>query len=66
MVKSLKITIINIVDYARKIVGPEPIHAVLGGFHLMEAAEEQLVWTGEKLREREVQNLIGAHLMLAR
>jgi 7,8-dihydropterin-6-yl-methyl-4-(beta-D-ribofuranosyl)aminobenzene 5'-phosphate synthase len=53
--------IINIVDYARKIIGPAPIHAVLGGFHLMEAAEEQLVWTGDMLREREVENLIGAH-----
>jgi 7,8-dihydropterin-6-yl-methyl-4-(beta-D-ribofuranosyl)aminobenzene 5'-phosphate synthase len=53
--------IINIVDYARQVVGPAPVHAVLGGFHLMEAAEEQLAWTGEKLREREVEKLIGAH-----
>ncbi len=53
--------IINIVDYARKIVGPAPIHAVLGGFHLMEATDDQLAWTGEKLREMKVENLIGAH-----
>ena len=53
--------IINIVDYAHKVVGPAPVHAVLGGFHLMEASDERLAWTGEMLREREVENLVGAH-----
>ena len=53
--------IINTIDYAREIVGPAPVHAVLGGFHLMEAADDRLAWTSEKLRERAVENLIGAH-----
>jgi 7,8-dihydropterin-6-yl-methyl-4-(beta-D-ribofuranosyl)aminobenzene 5'-phosphate synthase len=53
--------IINTVDYARQTVRQAPIHAVLGGFHLMEATDDQLAWTGEKLREMKVENLIGAH-----
>lgn len=53
--------IVNTIDYAREMLGAKPIHAVLGGFHLMEASDEQLTWTGERLRERNVENLVGAH-----
>jgi len=53
--------IINTLEYARKAVRPAPIYAALGGFHLMQASDETLDWTAEKLREFRLVNFIGAH-----
>lgn len=53
--------IINISDYARSRVRNAPLRAVLGGIHLYEASDETLAWTGAKLREFGLQNLLGAH-----
>jgi 7,8-dihydropterin-6-yl-methyl-4-(beta-D-ribofuranosyl)aminobenzene 5'-phosphate synthase len=53
--------IVNITDYARAKVRNAPIHAVLGGIHLYEASDETLAWTGAKLKEFGLQNLLGAH-----
>lgn len=53
--------IINICDYARNRVRNAPIYAVLGGIHLYEASDETLAWTGAKLKEFGLQNLLGAH-----
>jgi len=53
--------IINTLEYARKTVNEAPIHAALGGFHLFRASPEHLAWTGAKLREMGLQNLLGAH-----
>jgi 7,8-dihydropterin-6-yl-methyl-4-(beta-D-ribofuranosyl)aminobenzene 5'-phosphate synthase len=53
--------IINTLEYARKSVNEAPIEAALGGFHLFRASEENLAWTGEKLRGMGLQHLIGAH-----
>jgi 7,8-dihydropterin-6-yl-methyl-4-(beta-D-ribofuranosyl)aminobenzene 5'-phosphate synthase len=53
--------IINTLEYARKALEDAPIHAVLGGFHLFRATPEHLAWTGGKLREMGLENLLGAH-----
>ena len=53
--------IVNTMEYARSIADEDSIHAVLGGFHLMSATEEQVEWTGGKMREYGVEHVIGAH-----
>lgn len=52
---------INTLAYARKVVRDAPVHAALGGFHLFQASEDHLAWTGSKLREMGMENFIGAH-----
>jgi 7,8-dihydropterin-6-yl-methyl-4-(beta-D-ribofuranosyl)aminobenzene 5'-phosphate synthase len=53
--------VINIIDYARSMVRPARVHALIGGIHLFSAKEETLAWTAEKLKDFGVDNLIGAH-----
>jgi 7,8-dihydropterin-6-yl-methyl-4-(beta-D-ribofuranosyl)aminobenzene 5'-phosphate synthase len=53
--------IVNTAHYARKVVRPARIHAVIGGLHLFAASDTQLAWTGGKLREFGVAYLLGAH-----
>ena len=53
--------VINIIDYARSVVRPARVHALIGGIHLFAASEETLAWTAEKLRGFGVDNFIGAH-----
>jgi 7,8-dihydropterin-6-yl-methyl-4-(beta-D-ribofuranosyl)aminobenzene 5'-phosphate synthase len=53
--------IVNTMEYARKIVKPAPLHAAIGGFHLFAASDEQLDWTGARLRENGLGHFLGAH-----
>ncbi|MSU69810.1 MAG: MBL fold metallo-hydrolase [Opitutaceae bacterium] len=53
--------VINIIDYARTIIRPARVHALIGGIHLFAATEETLRWTVEKLKSYGVDNIIGAH-----
>jgi 7,8-dihydropterin-6-yl-methyl-4-(beta-D-ribofuranosyl)aminobenzene 5'-phosphate synthase len=53
--------VVNLLDYARTVVRPAKIHALIGGIHLFNASEETLAWTAGKLREFGVENLLGAH-----
>jgi len=53
--------IVNTIEYARKVVRPAPVHAVIGGLHLLKAEEAQLTWTGARLKEFGVANLLAAH-----
>jgi 7,8-dihydropterin-6-yl-methyl-4-(beta-D-ribofuranosyl)aminobenzene 5'-phosphate synthase len=53
--------IVNICDYSRSRIRNAPIHAILGGIHLYQASDETLAWTGAKLKEFGLQNLLGAH-----
>lgn len=53
--------VVNIVEHAREIVRPAPVHALIGGFHLFNASDESLAWTAAKLQEFEVENFVGAH-----
>ena len=53
--------VINICDYARSIVRPARVHALIGGVHLFAAKEETLHWTAGMLKGFGVDNLLGAH-----
>jgi 7,8-dihydropterin-6-yl-methyl-4-(beta-D-ribofuranosyl)aminobenzene 5'-phosphate synthase len=53
--------IINIAEYARHIVGPAPLLAVVGGLHLFAASDATLEWTGEKLKGFHLQYLLAGH-----
>jgi 7,8-dihydropterin-6-yl-methyl-4-(beta-D-ribofuranosyl)aminobenzene 5'-phosphate synthase len=53
--------VVNTVDYARTVIRPARVHALIGGLHLFAAKEATLVWTAEKLRGFGVDHLIGAH-----
>lgn len=53
--------IINTLEHARTSIRQAPIHAAIGGFHLFEANDERLAFTGTKLREFGLQNFVGAH-----
>jgi 7,8-dihydropterin-6-yl-methyl-4-(beta-D-ribofuranosyl)aminobenzene 5'-phosphate synthase len=53
--------VVNTVALARQAVRPAPMHALIGGFHLFAADDAHLRWTGARLREAGVENLIGAH-----
>ncbi len=53
--------IINTAEYSRHVVSPAPLLAAIGGFHLFQADDAQLAWTGGKLREFGLKHLIGAH-----
>jgi 7,8-dihydropterin-6-yl-methyl-4-(beta-D-ribofuranosyl)aminobenzene 5'-phosphate synthase len=53
--------VVNIVEHARAVVRPAPVHAVIGGLHLLELDDERLAWTAGKLQAHGIQNLVGAH-----
>lgn len=53
--------IVNTLDYARERIRGASVYAVLGGMHLFELTDDRLTWTGDKLRELGVANLLGAH-----
>lgn len=53
--------VVNIIEYAREVVRPAPVHALIGGIHLFNASEQTLAWTEQKLRGFGVRHLIGAH-----
>jgi 7,8-dihydropterin-6-yl-methyl-4-(beta-D-ribofuranosyl)aminobenzene 5'-phosphate synthase len=53
--------IVNIAEYARSILGPKPIVAVMGGLHLFSASDQTLAWTGAKLKGYGVQSLLAGH-----
>jgi 7,8-dihydropterin-6-yl-methyl-4-(beta-D-ribofuranosyl)aminobenzene 5'-phosphate synthase len=51
----------NILARAREMAPGSPLRAVIGGLHLLDAAEADLAWTAERMREAGVANLLGAH-----
>ncbi len=52
---------VNICDYARARVRNAPVHALVGGLHLVDATDETVDWTAGKLKGFGLQNLLGAH-----
>jgi len=52
---------INTVEYGRKILGPEPVYALIGGLHLFAATDSALAWTAVRLREARLGYLLGGH-----
>ena len=53
--------VINILNFAKQRFPEEPVYGIVGGLHLFTASDEQLNWTGDKLKEFRVANLLGAH-----
>ncbi len=53
--------VINTLQYVRRLTNNRPIHAVIGGMHLVHASAERLELTGEALRQLDVQVLAPAH-----
>jgi 7,8-dihydropterin-6-yl-methyl-4-(beta-D-ribofuranosyl)aminobenzene 5'-phosphate synthase len=53
--------IVNIAEYARQVVGPQPLLGVVGGLHLFAASDAMLQWTGAKLKDYGVRNLLAGH-----
>jgi len=53
--------IINTLDYARTVIRPARIHAIIGGVHLFAASDATLDWTAQKLAAFGVDNFLGAH-----
>jgi 7,8-dihydropterin-6-yl-methyl-4-(beta-D-ribofuranosyl)aminobenzene 5'-phosphate synthase len=53
--------IVNITEYARRIIGNKPIVAMIGGLHLFSASDQALAWTGAKLKFYGVLSLLAGH-----
>jgi len=53
--------IVNITEYARRIIGNKPIVAMIGGLHLFSASDQTLAWTGAKLKSYGVSSLLAGH-----
>lgn len=53
--------IINAVKQAQRITGEEKILAVIGGFHLYDASEEQIKRTAEALKEMKIEQVVAGH-----
>ena len=52
---------INTIEYGRRIVGPEPVYALIGGLHLFAATDSALAWTAGLLRDAKLGYLLGGH-----
>ena len=53
--------LINTLEFATELTGTENVHAAIGGFHLLQASDDDLEWTASKLLDLELENLVGAH-----
>ena len=53
--------IINIINHARDITGIEKVEAVMGGLHLISAADEKISRTARTLQEMDIAAVIAGH-----
>jgi 7,8-dihydropterin-6-yl-methyl-4-(beta-D-ribofuranosyl)aminobenzene 5'-phosphate synthase len=53
--------IVNIVTAARRIAGPQPISALIGGLHLADAKGSTIEWVAAKLKEIGVAQFLSGH-----
>jgi 7,8-dihydropterin-6-yl-methyl-4-(beta-D-ribofuranosyl)aminobenzene 5'-phosphate synthase len=53
--------IVNILTDANGEFHDRPVYGIIGGLHLYPATDQQLDWTGDKMKEFHVANLLGAH-----
>jgi 7,8-dihydropterin-6-yl-methyl-4-(beta-D-ribofuranosyl)aminobenzene 5'-phosphate synthase len=53
--------IVNTLEYVQQQFPGEKVVAVLGGMHLLDAKQEQLDWTANKLKAIGIQYFVGAH-----
>lgn len=53
--------VINTLQYVSELTGERPIHAVIGGMHLVDASQERVARTLEELRRWDLKVLAPAH-----
>ncbi len=53
--------VINTLEYIQELTDKKPIHAVLGGMHLLRATPERLSFTGDQLHEMAIDYLAPNH-----
>ncbi len=53
--------VVNTLQYIRTLTGDRPIHAVIGGMHLVHASPQRLEQTGKALKQLDVQLIAPAH-----
>lgn len=53
--------IVNIAEDARRIAGPKPIFAIVGGLHLFAKSDKVVDWTGAQLKRFGVRYLLAGH-----
>lgn len=53
--------IINTLDYIKSKIEDQNIYAIVGGFHLVAASDQDLEWTAKHLAAFGVEKIIGAH-----
>ncbi len=53
--------VINTIEHIKAKIKDKNISTIIGGFHLVDATYQHLVWTAEKLNEFGVENIIGSH-----
>ena len=53
--------VVNVLDHIRATIVDAPIHALMGGLHLLAASDETLGWTADRLREIGVEHLMAGH-----
>lgn len=53
--------VVNTIEQIRSDIYDMNLFAIIGGFHLVQASDEQLEWTAEKLLQFGVSRIIGAH-----
>lgn len=53
--------VINTLEYILHLTDSKPIHAVIGGMHLLRASQERLAFTGERLEQLDIDYLAPNH-----
>ena len=53
--------VINTLQYIQELTNGKPVHAVLGGMHLLQASPDRLSWTIEEFRKLGIERLYPAH-----
>ena len=53
--------VINTLEYVQELTDKKPIHAVLGGMHLLRATPERLTFTGDRLNDMAIDYLSPNH-----
>lgn len=53
--------VVNTLEYVQKLSGGKPVYAVIGGMHLLRASPERLAFTGDKLKQVQIQYLAPNH-----
>ncbi len=53
--------LVNTLEHVRANIDQKAVFAIIGGFHLVQASDEQLRWTAGKLKDFGVSKIIGSH-----